>query len=202
MCAHLQSMQELVNLGEIGLRDRKKRRTRQAIRAAAIELFTVQGVEATTIEQIAAAADISPRTFFNYFDSKEQAVSLPYGLRNDPAIPAVNVPDKQGTGEAWSAITTSCLALAAVLEADETERATLIAGVRLCQREPILRDQASAQRGQWEALMIAALDPTLANRVLVNAAAGAVWASLTDWAEHNGSGSLVGRVQHSLESLR
>jgi AcrR family transcriptional regulator len=196
-------MQELLNSDEIGLRDRKKRRTRQAIRAAAIELFTAQGVDATTIDQIASAADISPRTFFNYFDSKEQAVSLPYGLRNDPAIPSVNRPDKPGgTDEAWSAISQSCLALAAVLEADETERATLIAGVRLCQREPILRDQASAQRGQWEALMIAALDPTLNNRVRVNAAAGAVWASLTDWAEHSGAGSLTDRVQRSLQSLR
>ncbi len=193
-------MQKVVNVGEIGLRDRKKRRTRQAIRAAAIELFTAQGVEATTVEQIATGADISPRTFFNYFDSKEQAVSLPYSLRHDPAIPTVNNADRGR--EAWGAICASCLALASVLEADETERATLIAGVRLCQREPILRDQASAQRGQWEALMIAALDPTLENRVLVNSAAGAVWASLTDWAEAEGTGSLVERVQLSLRTLR
>ncbi len=189
-------------MGEIGLRDRKKRRTRQAIRAAAIELFTIQGVEATTVEQIAAAADISPRTFFNYFDSKEQAVSLPYGLRHDPAIPSFSSADRSTQPEAWDAIRTSCLALASVLEADESERATLIAGVRLCQREPILRDQASAQRGQWEALMIAALNPTLQHRVLVNAAAGAVWASLTDWAEHHGAGSLVERVQLSLRTLQ
>jgi AcrR family transcriptional regulator len=196
-------MQEIVTVSEFGLRDRKKRRTRQAIRAAAIELFTQQGVEATTVDQIATLAEISPRTFFNYFESKEQAVSLPFGLRHDPSIPTIALRQQSQTGdEAWAAITSACLGLARVLEADEPERHTLIAGIRLCQREPVLRDQAAAQRSQWEAFMIAPLQPTLANRVLVNAAAGAVWASLTDWAENNGTGSLVGRVQYSLQSLR
>jgi AcrR family transcriptional regulator len=195
MRADLQSMQELVKIDEIGLRDRKKRRTRQAIRAAAIDLFTQQGVEATTIEQIASAADISPRTFFNYFESKEQAVSLPYGLRHEAALAPV-------TGDAWTAIVTSCLALAAALEADETERSTLIAGVKLCQHEPVLQDQASLQRGRWEALMSSAVESTLPNRVLVNAAAGAVWASLSDWADADGAGTLVGRVQESLRLIR
>jgi AcrR family transcriptional regulator len=184
-------MQELVKIDEIGLRDRKKRRTRQAIRAAAIDLFTQQGVEATTVDQIASAADISPRTFFNYFESKEQAVSLPYGLRNEAALPPV-------VGDPWKAIAGTCTALAKALEADETERATLIDGIRLCQREQVLLDQASLQRGRWETLMLSALEPTLTNRVFVNAAAGAVWASLTDWAEANGDGTLLGRVEQAL----
>jgi AcrR family transcriptional regulator len=179
-----------------GLRDRKKRRTRQAIRAAAIELFTKQGVDATTVEQIATAADISPRTFFNYFDTKEQAVSLPYGLRNDSAIATKPKPRKE-----WEAIQSACLGVARALEADVDERATLLAGIRLCQLEPVLRDQASAQRGRWEHSMLASMQPTLTNRVLVNAAAGAVWASLTDWAESDGRGSLTERVTKSLGSI-
>ena len=197
-------MQESVQIDEIGLRDRKKRRTRQAIRAAAIELFTQQGVEATTIEQIATAADISPRTFFNYFDTKQQAVSLPYGLRYDTSIPPIKLTKKtaESPGAAWTAISNACVGLATALEADETERATLIAGIRLCLREPSLRDQASAQRGQWEELMIGSIDSTLRNRVMVNAAAGAVWACLTDWAESDGGGSLTGRVSDTLESLK
>ncbi|GAA3583527.1 hypothetical protein GCM10022419_076620 [Nonomuraea rosea] len=57
-----------------GLRERKKRRTREALVAAAVELFQRQGYEATTVAQIAAAADVSTRTFFLHFGTKEDVV--------------------------------------------------------------------------------------------------------------------------------
>ena len=54
------------------LRERKKERTRQALVDAAISLFSTKGYEETTIAELAAAADVAPRTFFSYFASKEE----------------------------------------------------------------------------------------------------------------------------------
>jgi AcrR family transcriptional regulator len=56
------------------LRERKKARTKAAIQEHALRLFREQGYEATTVEQIAEAAEVSPSTFFRYYPTKEDVV--------------------------------------------------------------------------------------------------------------------------------
>ncbi|HEX3649011.1 MAG TPA: TetR family transcriptional regulator [Pseudonocardiaceae bacterium] len=58
----------------LGLRERKKARTRVAIREHAMRLFREQGYAETTVDQIADAAEVSPSTFFRYFPTKEDVV--------------------------------------------------------------------------------------------------------------------------------
>ncbi|SDO32765.1 DNA-binding transcriptional regulator, AcrR family [Nakamurella panacisegetis] len=85
--------------GALGLRERKKIRTRNAIRDNAMRLFKEQGFAATTVFQIAEAADVSPSTFFRYFPNKD-AVALTDDI-DDLMIAAV-----RGAPEGLSALAT------------------------------------------------------------------------------------------------
>ncbi|MBF4613730.1 TetR/AcrR family transcriptional regulator [Curtobacterium sp. VKM Ac-1376] len=67
---------------EPGLRERKRRATRRAIQQAALRIAIEHGLSAVTVDEISRRADVSPRTFFNYFPSKEQAI-----LGDDPRLP-------------------------------------------------------------------------------------------------------------------
>ncbi|MGV9264929.1 TetR family transcriptional regulator [Kitasatospora sp. NPDC003701] len=69
--------QETDTVAELGMRDRKKARTRETIRTAALDLFEEQGFERTTVDQICRRADVAHRTFFRYYATKE---ALLFGL--------------------------------------------------------------------------------------------------------------------------
>jgi len=72
-----------MTIAEPGLRERKRLATRHAIQMAAIELAFERGVDGATVDEISRRADVSARTFFNYFPSKEAAL-----IGELPVLPA------------------------------------------------------------------------------------------------------------------
>ncbi len=72
--ANIYSMTSSVNIGDLGLRERKRRRTRSSLVAAARRLTLESGLNGFTVEHLCDEIGISRRTFFNYFPSKEDAV--------------------------------------------------------------------------------------------------------------------------------
>ncbi|WP_205864941.1 TetR family transcriptional regulator [Planctomonas sp. JC2975] len=82
-------------------RERKKQQTRANIVAAAVRLFDEQGYDKTTVAQIAAAADVDPKTFFNYFPSKDEVLFNELDLDVDVLLDAIGRSDAGETpGEA------------------------------------------------------------------------------------------------------
>jgi len=70
------------DVAEPGLRERKRLATRRAIQLAVLDLVAQRGLENVTVDEISRIADISPRTFFNYFASKEEAL-----IGESPTLP-------------------------------------------------------------------------------------------------------------------
>jgi AcrR family transcriptional regulator len=90
----------------VGLRERKKAKTKAAIQQHAMRLFGERGYQATTVEQIAAAAEVSPSTFFRYFPTKEDVVLYdaldPVLLEAFRAQPAELSPIQALRGAMWA----------------------------------------------------------------------------------------------------
>ena len=91
----------------LGLRERKKLATRDAIGGAAVHLAVERGLENITVEDIAAAANVSPRTFNNYFSSKLEAISA-LGIDRTARIGAA-LCGRPASEPLWEAITAAVL---------------------------------------------------------------------------------------------
>lgn len=135
----------------LSLRERKKRETRASLIGAALRLVAERGLGSVTVEEISAAANVSVRTFFNYFRNKEDAVTgggviagerLTRVLRETP--PDVSVLD---------AVRRAMLAEA---EAIERNPAELLLVLAIAERTPSLRPQLiAAGEAVWDELSAA-----------------------------------------------
>lgn len=136
---------------KIGLRERKKIQTRDAIRRAAYRLFEEQGYDATPIDQIAEAADVSPSTVFRYFPTKEDIVLtdeydtvLEAGLRARPTDEPMVESMRRVTVEALRELTA-------------TDRGELVQRTRLIRDVPAIRGRTAENTARDTALISAVL---------------------------------------------
>jgi AcrR family transcriptional regulator len=120
-----------------GLRERKKRATRQALGTAAMQLAIERGLDNVLVEDIAAAADVSPRTFNNYFASKYEAICA---LALERAARVGEALRERPAGESlWAAVRAAVLEVYGVASVAPDPRLT--AGIRLVTSSPELRGE-------------------------------------------------------------
>ena len=182
-----------------GLRERKKLKTRESIQREAMRLFGKQGYEQTTIEQIAAAVEISPSTFFNYFPSKEDVVLYD---AYDPLI--VSLMSERPVGEPLS------VSFRIVLEAMDgifdRDRDIILARGRLWFEVPALRARLWEELEKAQVLMSGLIAERSGRpagdfeiRVIVMIVVTAALEAMREWLHRDGKGSFVELVNQALD---
>jgi AcrR family transcriptional regulator len=184
------------------LRDRKKDRTRRAIQAEALRLFAEKGFQATTIEEIAAAAEVAPRTFFRYFPTKEDVVFWPEYLTSLPALVAARPADEP-------AVEALCHGIADGLASfyDE-DRERVFERLKLAFRTPALhprlrQQQANSANGMTAILVdrLGTRPDDLEIRAIAAAIAAALWVAAEEWQAHDGHGALGVLIDRALGTV-
>jgi AcrR family transcriptional regulator len=188
-----------------GLRERKKARTRAAIREHALRLFREQGYSATTVDQIAEAADVSPSTFFRYFPTKEDVVLL-----DEMDVIAIGEFEKQPAE--MSTVAAFRAASRALFEKlSEEELGRLRETAELTLTVPELRARAMDEFARTITDIAAAAarrsgrsPDDFAVRVLAGALVGVIMAATmpwTEWAEEGARPDMLERIEKALELL-
>ncbi|CAN5234281.1 TetR/AcrR family transcriptional regulator [soil metagenome] len=133
-----------------GLRERKRQQTRERLTRVAIELFLARGYEATTLDDIAAAAEISRRSFFHYFASKEDVVLAWQDGSTDALIAAIA--ERPADESMLTAAENAILAMVRQFRPDEA-----MALARLKRETPALQAREQVKYEKMERAMAAAL---------------------------------------------
>ena len=179
-------------------RERKKARTRARLQEQALRLFTERGYEATTVEQIAAAAGVSHMTFFRYFPTKEDAVlSDSY----DPMLVAA-IRGRPDTERPVTRIRTAVReSLAAVYKVD---RDALLVRVRLSLRTPALRARLWENQFATRDLLAGAIEDgesTFATRILASVCLATLTTALEEWVATDGTAELPDLIDDAFRVL-
>jgi AcrR family transcriptional regulator len=183
-------------------RQRKKAATRDRIQACALRLFREQGYEATTVEQIAAAAGVSHMTFFRYFPAKEDvALSDSY----DPLI-AEMIGQTPATWPVIQRIRT--VLVQGLKQVYGTDRDTMLAQNKLVVSTPALRERLWANQIATQQLILQALGngeqdphPDFQTKVTVGACLAAVTTAILTWVENDGTPELPDLVEQAFDAL-
>ncbi|MFL6111536.1 MAG: TetR/AcrR family transcriptional regulator [Catenulispora sp.] len=173
-----------------GLRERKKQATREALRAAALRLAVERGPDQVRIEDIAEAAGVSPRTYNNYFASREQAiVAAVTGDREARVAAAVAV--RPAEVRLADAVTEAVIEQ--YTNSGEQDREALL----LITTRPPLRDAYLDATATIEPPLTSVIAERLGDaggptaRVLAASAAAAVRIALEGWLQPSGTSGLV-----------
>jgi AcrR family transcriptional regulator len=187
----------------VGLRERKKLRTREQITEVALRLFGERGFEGTTVDDIAAAADVSRRTFFRYFARKEDVI---LDWKQQTARELHDALAARPAGESPLAAVQGALATVA---AGYGTRPQLTLGLmRVFERPPELHSDTSHM--SWEAVLTDGLAQRLGvdaegdPRPLLIARVGfaVLIATVQSWSANGGCGDLVELLEESFAALR
>ena len=174
---------------EGGLRERKKLATRRALHLAALELASRDGVAAVTVEDVAAAAGVSPRTFFNYFSTKEEAfVCDDLDRGNGFVLAVVCAPDG---APLWPLLRDAAMTAFASDGLPGREQALKRALVR---NDPEVAAHVLASFTRLEGELVAELtrrsaagSPALQPRLMANAVVAALRAAAETWLSESGA---------------
>lgn len=189
--------------GPVGARERNKRKTRGSIRAAALDLFVEQGFAGTTVEQIAARARVSPRTFFNYYSTKEECVVLPHH-ELAPVLRSLLLARPRHEPPLVALRETFC-ALFSELEKSASLRSQIIRAATLQRNEPALRAADGAFKIVWEDTAADVFrergekDADARIYAVVGVAAGKT--AVLEWATAPGEGTIADALEACFEVL-
>lgn len=183
-----------------GLRERKKIKTREAIRTATYALVREQGYDATTVEQIAERAEVSPSTVFRYFPTKEDIVLTDeYGL--------IMLEELRGrpSDEPWT-VSVRHVMRHALRPGELEDPEVLRLRARLMAEVPAVRarmTETMSVTGRMLGRAVAertGLDPrSLEVRVFAMSLVGALLEVTLYWAEHDHADDLPGLVERALD---